>query len=166
MQTGIGEERKQYDMKQIRKYISVCCMAAVMLLCSVNFTYAWQNLGQTALNINMGGSASDAEKPNPPDDDKPKPPDDNKPKPPADSKPQKPGASDEKDETPSGTQKPSGNQPGSSTGTQNGKNDAKTGDTAEYLKYLALMLGSFAVMIVVGVMLIILLINEIEKRRK
>lgn len=159
-------------MKQTKKYISVLCAAAVLLLCSVNLTYAWQNFGQTALNVNMGGEApdtpTDPDKPDTPDDDKPKPPDTDKPKPPSDSKPENPDDKKDPGSTggSSGTQKPSDGQTSGSSGTQNGKNDAKTGDSAEYVKYLALMLLSFAALIIVGVFLIILLINEIEKRRK
>lgn len=143
-------------MKGKTKIISSLCLITVVALCSVNVTYAWENLEQRALNVTTGDETIFV--PEEPEPTPPKP--EEKPKP--SEKPEKPDTSpkeDSSDQTGMESAQPS-------AGTvQTGKSDMTTGDVCEFLFYMVLMLGSIALMIVTGAVLIALLGHELEKRK-
>lgn len=159
-------------MKSNRKVMSVIYALVVLVLCSVNMTYAWTNLNQVALNVMVdrsfsGDSGNDKDDPAddpavPPKDDADDPSDsDDKPQEPAKPDTDQPSKSDPSDaggtsqtpQTPSGT-------------NQSGKSDLTTGDTFEFVFYLLLMLVSFAAAVASGVCLIALAFCGAEKRRR
>ncbi len=136
-------------MQLKKSLLTMICTLAVIILCSVNTTYAWESLDQSALNITVGEAAQiEPDDPDKPDD------------------PEKPSDSDEPIKEPESTDKPQESQraPDNSS-NQTGKADADTGDTYQFLLYMALMLLSFILVISIGVSLILLSINTIENRR-
>ena len=146
---------------QLKKsmYIVICTLA-VFLLCFVNTTYAWESMEQSAVNITTGEAEELPDEPDKPDTPD-KPSDSDRPDDPDDT--QKPDNS----EKPEDDKKPqkSSKEPESSL-NQTGKNDADTGDTHQYLRYLILMLSSFILMIALGVTIIVSVINMAENRRR
>lgn len=143
-----SSDRKYSQMKVKKKIITILCAAAVLLLSSVNLTYAWQTLNQTALNVNIG---TQKQPELPPEEEKPE-------KPPEEIKPP---AKDETTENAGQIQPPTAEDT-----TQSGQGETKTGDTLNYLPYMIMMLVSFALMSLTGGVLIVLLIHGIEQRRK
>lgn len=167
-------------MKSNRKVMSVIYALVVLVLCSVNMTYAWTNLNQVALNVMVdrsfsGDSGNDKDDPAddpavPPKDDADDPSD-------SDDKPQEPGNSDTDPSNPDGSNQPSKSDPSDAGGTsqtpqtpsgtnQSGKSDLTTGDTFEFVFYLLLMLVSFVAAVAAGVCLIALAFCGAEKRRR
>lgn len=125
-------------------------------------TYAWDNIGQDALNITTGESIvvepEEPEEPEEPKPDNPTPdnPTPDNPTPPKQETTEKEPSKDTDTET----------KPPMSDTAQSGKGDTKTGDTAEYLKYLTIMLASFAVMIGTGAVLTPLTIHAVQTRKR
>lgn len=152
-----------------KRMIGMGCAIAVIVLCSVNMTYAWQNLTQTALNVNMGerwdynqgDTGPDGSQTPPLPDDPTKPGHPNDPANPDDqTKP------DDKDNPGSTGQAPgTGENPGNSDIT-NGKSDIYTGDTGEVMIYMLIMLLSFILMSVGGGVLVTLVVYKVDRRRR
>ncbi len=142
-------------MQLKKSLLTMICTLAVIILCSVNTTYAWESLDQSALNI-TAGEAAQVEPDDPDKPDKPDQPDES----------DKPSDSDKPEKDPESSGKPQEPQKDpESSAAQTGKADADTGDTHQFLLYMALMLLSFILLIAIGVSLILLSINAIEKRR-
>ena len=136
------------------------CTLTVFLLCFVNTTYAWESMEQSAVNITAGDATQVPDEPDKPDTpDKPSDPE----KP---DTPDEPGDSEKPDDSKKPTVPDKPEKKPENSLNQTGKNDADTGDTHQFLRYLLLMLSSFILMIAIGVTMIVSTINIVENRRR